>query len=160
MANGFALKEDQMRIPETVIAHGAKEVAVKTVIAAIVAGPLTLIGVLPAAAGPSTSSDTSMRMAAGSDSTPDRDTYTQRARDDLQEWQRRVHDFSEKAKTNGQKDAAAAQHDLNEAWTKTEAAAHKLQTASAEEWERAKASYEKASHDLADAWRRIGSADK
>jgi hypothetical protein len=147
-------------VPTGKNAHGAKEVAVKAIIAAIVAGPLMLIGVLPAAAGPSTSSDPPIRLAAGSDSTADRDTYTQKARDDLQEWQRRLHDFGEKAKTDGQKDAAAAQHDLNEAWTKTQAEAHKLQTASAEDWERAKASYEKASQELADAWHRIGSANK
>jgi hypothetical protein len=153
-------------VPTGKSAHGAKEVAVKTVIAAIVAGPLMLIpllliGVLPAAAaGPSTSSDTPIRLAAGSDSTADRDSYTQKARDDLQEWQRRLHDFGEKAKTDGQKDAAAAQHDLNEAWAKTQAEARKLQAASAEDWERAKISYEKASQELADAWHRIGSGDK
>ncbi|HEV7982365.1 MAG TPA: hypothetical protein VGP86_05670, partial [Xanthobacteraceae bacterium] len=66
----------------------------------------------------------------------------------------------EKAKTDGQKDAAAAQHDLNEAWAKTQAEARKLQAASAEDWERAKISYEKASQELADAWHRIGSGDK
>jgi hypothetical protein len=132
---------------------------VKSFIALILVGPLLLGGVLPAAAGQSISADTPVRMAASGDSTADRDTYTQRARDDVQEWQRRLHDFSEKAKTDGQKDAAAAEHDLNEAWTKTEAEAHKLQTASAEDWERAKISYEKASQELADAWHRIA-ADK
>ena len=48
--------------------------------ASIVIGPLMLFGALPAAAGQSISSDTPIQLAAGGDSTADRDTYTQKAR--------------------------------------------------------------------------------
>ena len=52
-----------------------------------------LFGGLPAAAGQSISSDTPIQLAAGGASTADRDTYTQKARDDVDEWQRKLHDF-------------------------------------------------------------------
>jgi hypothetical protein len=70
----------------------------------------------------------------------------------MQEWQRKLHDFSEKAKANGQKAGKAAENGLTAAWAKTEAEARRLQSASADGWESAKSSYEKASHELADAW--------
>jgi len=121
-----------------------------------------LIGALPAA-GQSTlalGSGAPVRLAAGSNATTaDRDTYTQQARDKMPEWQRKLHDFSEKAKTKGQEAGNAAGNDLNAAWAKTQAEAHKLQTATAEGWESAKASYEKASRELADTWDKIRSQD-
>jgi|HubBroStandDraft_3_1064219.scaffolds.fasta_scaffold22650_2 hypothetical protein len=131
--------------------------------ASIVIGPLVLIGTLPAAAGQSTlalGSGTPVRLAAGGDSTADRDTYTQRARDEMQEWQRKLHDFSEKAAAKGKEAGNAAENDLNEAWTKAEAASRQLQTVGAEGWERAKTSFEKASHELAEAWHKIHPEDK
>jgi hypothetical protein len=131
--------------------------------ASIVIGPLVLIGTLPAAAGQSTlalGSGTPVRLAAGGDSTADRDTYTQRARDEMQEWQRKLHDFSEKAEAKGKEAGNAAENDLNKAWTKAEAASSKLQTVGAESWESAKTSFEEASRELADAWHKIRPQDK
>lgn len=72
----------------------------------------------------------------------------------MQDWQQKLHAFSETAKAKGEKAGDAAAHELNTAWTKAQAQAHKLQTAGAEDWESAKASYEKASRELADAWDR------
>jgi hypothetical protein len=69
--------------------------------ASIVIGPLMLFGALPAVAGQSISSDTPIQLAAAGDSTADRDTYTQKARDAMHEWQQKLHDFSEKAKAQG-----------------------------------------------------------
>jgi len=137
-----------------------KEVAMKILTAAIVIGPLMLIGALPAGAGQSISSDTPIQLAAGSDSTPDRDTYIQKARDEMQEWQQKLHDFSEKAKAKGNAAGNAAENDLNEAWTKAKAASDELQTAGADSWESAKTSYKEASHELAEAWHKIHPEDK
>jgi len=36
----------------------------------------------------------------------------------MQEWQRKLHDFSEKAEAKGKEAANAAENDLNKAWTK------------------------------------------
>ena len=128
--------------------------------ASIAIGPLMLFGALPAAAGQSISSDTPIQLAAGGDSTADRDTYTQKAREAMHEWQQKLHDFSEKAKAKGQEEGNAAENELKAAWTKAEAEQHKLQSASAEGWESAKISFEKASHDLKEAWDKIRPDDK
>ena len=63
----------------------------------IVIGPLVLIGALPAARSVDFRARLGrpVQLAAVGDSTADRDTYTQRARDEMQEWQRKLHDFSE-----------------------------------------------------------------
>ena len=131
--------------------------------ASIVIGPLVLLGALPAAAGQSTlalGSGIPIRLAAGGDSTADRDTYTQKARDEMQEWQRKLHDFSEKAAAKGKEAGNAAENDLNEAWTKAEAASRQLQTVGAESWESAKSSFEEASRELAETWHKIRPQDK
>jgi hypothetical protein len=130
--------------------------------ASIVIGPLVLIGALPAA-GQSTlalGSDAPVQLAAGADSTADRDTYTQQARDEMQEWQRKLHDFSEKAEAKGKEAGNAVENDLNKAWTKAQAASSKLQTVGAEGWENARTSFEEASHELAEAWRKIHPEEK
>jgi hypothetical protein len=131
----------------------------RILIASVVIGPLMLIGALPAAAGPSAlppDSGGSVRMAAAGDATADKDSYTQKAQDQMQEWQRKLHDFSVKAEAKGKEASAAAKNDLNQAWTKAEAASRKLQTVGAEGWESAKVSYEKASRELTDAWDKMG----
>jgi hypothetical protein len=131
--------------------------------AAIVFTPLMLIGALPALAGQPVSlspSNAPVRLAADTASTTDHDTYMQRAKDELQEWQRKLHDFSEQAKAKGQTASNSTGNELNEAWDKTEAASHRLQTASADGWESAKISFEKASHNLADAWHKVHPEEK
>ena len=92
--------------------------------ASIVIGSLVLIGALPAGAGQSTlapDSGAPVRLAAGADSTADRDTYTRKAREEMQEWQQKLHDFSEKAAAKGKQLDNAAKNDLNKAWAKAKA---------------------------------------
>ena len=129
--------------------------------ASIVIGPLMLIGALPTA-GQSTlalGSGAPVRLAAGGDST-DRDTYTQKARDEMQEWQRKLQGLSEKAEAKAKEAGSGAENDLNKAWAKAEAASRQLQTVGAEGWESAKTSFEEASHELAEAWHKIHPEDK
>jgi len=131
-------------------------------IASIVIGPLMLTGALPAV-GQSTNapgSSTPVRLAAGGESTAERDTYTQKARDQMQQWQRKLHDFSDTAAVKGKAAGSAAEDDLNKAWSKTEAESEKLQTASAEGWESARTSFEEASRELANAWDKAKPQDK
>jgi len=131
--------------------------------AAVVFAPLMLIGVLPAVAGQPVSllpSNAPVRLAADTPSATDRDSYMQRAKDEMREWQRKLHDFGEQAKDKGQAASNATGNELNEAWDKTEAASHKLQTASADGWESAKMTFENASHNLADAWHKAHPEEK
>jgi hypothetical protein len=123
-------------------------------IASIVIGPLMMVGALPAAAGLSIFSPAPIQLAAA-DSTFDRDTYLQKARDEIQAWQQKLHDFSKKAVAKGKEAGNAAEDDLDKAWTKAEAASQKLQTAGAGDWAGARSAYENASHDLADAWDKV-----
>ena len=135
----------------------------KILSAAIVFAPLMLAGVLPASAGQPVSllpSNAPIRLVADTASTADRDTYMQRAKGELEEWQRKMHDFSEQAKTTGQTASNSTGNELNEAWNKTEAASHRLQAASADGWESAKISFENASHNLADAWHKVHPEEK
>jgi hypothetical protein len=120
----------------------------------IVIGPLVLIGALPAAGQSplALGSGAPVPLAAGADSAADRDTYTQMARDKMQEWQRKLHDFSARAAAKGKQLDNAAENDLNKAWTRAKAASSSLQAVGAEGWESAKTSFEEASRELADAW--------
>ncbi len=127
--------------------------------AAIVIGPLLLIGAFPAA-GQSISTDIPIKLAAGGNLTVDRETYTQKARDEMQEWQKKLHDFSENTEAKGKEFGNAAEKDLNEVWTRTEAASRQLQTAGDEGWDAAKTSYEKAIRELAEAWQKVHPGDK
>jgi hypothetical protein len=127
----------------------------------IIIGPLMLIGALPAAGQslPPIGSGTPIRLVDDS-STADRDSFTQKAQADMQDWQKKLHDFGEQAEAKGQEAGSAAQSGLNDAWIKAKAASHKLQTVGAEGWQGAKTSYEKATQNLADAWHKVHSDDK
>jgi hypothetical protein len=123
---------------------------------AIVIGPLMLIGALPARA---LDANAPVRLTA-TDDTTDRDTYAQRARDDMQEWQRKLQDFTKESDSEGTGAETTAAHDLSVLRIEAEAASRKLQTVSADGWASAKTSYEKASQDLAKAWQKVRPDDK
>jgi len=84
-----------------------------------------------------------------------KDEYVRKSKDDMREWQKKVHDFGETAEIKGHEANAAAKSDLRKAWADTEAQSHKLETARADGWDGAKASFEKASQTLKDAWHKV-----
>jgi hypothetical protein len=134
----------------------------KFLFTSIVLGPLMLFGALPAVAGqptPAPRSGTPTRLAAD-DSTTDRDTYAHRAQADMQEWQRKLHRVGETTEAKGREAGNTAENDLNEVWTRAEAASRKLQAVAADDWESAKASFERASHELTDTWHKTHSEDR
>jgi hypothetical protein len=116
-----------------------------------------LIGTLPAASQSiqPPQSTGSFRMAAVADWKTERDIYVQKARDEVQAWQQKLHDIREKAKIRNSEASITAQNDFNAAWTETEDAFHKLETVGAEDWESAKISFNKASQKLAAIWEKI-----
>lgn len=124
---------------------------------------LALVSVAPAAAqsNPGSGSSASVRVAAAPhDSRADRETYTQKARDDMQEWRRKLHAFGGKVQAKATRVHNSAGDDLDEAWTRAEAASRHLETASSEDWDSAKISFEKASHKLDLAWRKVDTENK
>jgi hypothetical protein len=84
--------------------------------ASIVAAPLMMIGALPAAQ--SISSDARIRLANGGP-TANRDPYNQNAPDALLEWQKKLDDFTEKAKAKVLEEGNAVVDELNAVWIKT-----------------------------------------
>jgi hypothetical protein len=129
----------------------------------VIIGSFMLIGALPAAASQSTvilGSGAPIRLAAASDPSGARDTYTQKARAEMREWRRKLDNFSRKAEAKGKEASNAAEIDLNKAWVKTKAASHELQTVGAKGWKSAKASFENASRELAEAWDKVRPEDK
>lgn len=124
----------------------------KAFIVSAVLGSCLLAGALPATAHPAIP-DTHIQLVADNGAPSDRDSYVQRAKDQMREWDRKVEDF-------GAKTGEAAKRDLAKARAKADAAARKLESASARGWEHAKRGYEKASQNLSDTWHRINPADK
>jgi hypothetical protein len=96
-----------------------------------------------------------LRVAAAADWRAERDTYVQKARDEVQAWQQKLHDLREKSKARNSEASITAQNDFNAAWTETEDAFHKLETVGAGDWESAKISFNKASQKLAAIWEKI-----
>jgi hypothetical protein len=128
-----------------------------------VVGSVLLIGLISTfpAAGQSTQSSqpaASSRVAAAADWKTEREAYVRKARDEVQEWQRKQHDFREKTR-NSEANITTRKH-FNMAWTEVEDASRKLETAGAEDWESAKGSFYKASQRLAAVWEKIKSQDK
>jgi hypothetical protein len=133
----------------------------KILATAIVIGPLVMIGTLPAASQSGhPRAGASVRLVTARDSTADRETYTQKAHDDMQEWQPKLRAFDEKVQAKAVQAHTSTMDDLNKAWTQAEAASRRLETASSEDWENAKTSFKKASHRLDLAWRKSDPGNK
>ena len=146
----------------------AKDIVMKS-LNALAAGAILLLSIaaLPRAdqspAGQATSPQASAPPApltAEGNFGAKKDTYVRKSKDEIREWQKKVHDFGETAGAKGHDADAAAKSDLQKAWANTEAQSHKLETAGADGWEGAKASFEKASRHLKDTWHKFHPDDE
>jgi hypothetical protein len=129
----------------------------------IMIGSFILMGALPAAASQSSPvrrTTASVRFAAADASTDARETYIQKARGEILEWQRKLVSFNEKAEAKGKDATTAAEKELHKAWANAETASQELQTVGAEDWKSAKIAFESASHKLASAWDKVRIQDK
>jgi hypothetical protein len=117
---------------------------------------VALIGTLAAASQSvqPTQPKVSLKVAAVADWKVERDAYVQKARDEVQAWQRKLHDLREKARTKNSEENITVQNNLNAAWTEADDAFHRLETVG-KDWESAKTSYNKASLKLAAIWEKI-----
>jgi Spy/CpxP family protein refolding chaperone len=131
---------------------------------AAILGPLLfgVIGTLPAAAQSihPTQPTASFRVAAVADWKAERDIYIQKARDDVQAWQQKLHDLRQKARVKNSEANLTARRNFDTAWTEAEDASRRLETVGAQDWESAKVSFHKASQKLAVIWEKIKSHDK
>jgi hypothetical protein len=123
-----------------------------------VAGSLLLVamfGTLPAAGQSVQPTPSASSVQVASVSTADRETYVQQAREEMRQWQLKLQDFSEKARTKATEESTAAQSEFNKAWAEADVASQKLETAGAADWESAKSSFKNASQKLAAVWQKI-----
>jgi Spy/CpxP family protein refolding chaperone len=132
---------------------------------AAIFGPLLLLGVINSlpAAGQSidpTQPTASFRVAAVGDWKAERDIYVQKARDEVQAWQQRLHDLRQKARIKNSEANLTARKNFDTAWTEAEDASRGLETVGAEDWESAKVSFHNASQKLAVVWEKIKSQAK
>lgn len=134
----------------------------RIIIVPIVIGTFALAGVLPAAAQSKSISDkgTSVGVATTRDPAVERNSYMQKAQDEVRVWERKLHDFDAKVQAGATDAKASASKDLNDAWAQTETASARLETAGEKDWDSAKASFQTASQKLAVAWQRVNPADK
>ena len=130
-------------------------------IAPLLIGTLVLAGASPAAAQSKPASEgVSVGMAPTRDAAIERESYTQKAQDDVRIWQQKLHDFDAKAEVKATDARASAAKDLDEAWSETKTASARLETAGEKDWNSAKASFKTASDKLAVSWHKVNPADK
>jgi hypothetical protein len=136
--------------------------AMRIIIAPIVIGTLVLAGTLPAAAQSKPASDqgASVHVATTRDQIADRNSYTQKAQDEVRIWQQKLHDFDAKVQAKTTEAQTSASKDLDDAWTQTKTASARLEAAGEKDWDSAKTSFQMASHRLAVAWHKVNPADK
>jgi hypothetical protein len=134
----------------------------RILIAPIVIGTLLLAGTLPVAAQSRSATDqgASIHLAAKDDTAAERNSYTQKARDEMRIWQQKLHDFGAKVQASATQAQTAASKDLDRAWTEAESASGRLETAGEKDWGSAKTSFETASHKLALAWHKVNPENK
>jgi hypothetical protein len=90
-----------------------------------------------------------VRVATDGDFATKKDEYMRGVKREMSEWNAKLHRKGEHA-----------ERDVDQAWTKTKEAAQRLQTASADRWDRAKHGFEDAMQGLKDRWHRIHPEDE
>jgi hypothetical protein len=123
---------------------------------------LAFAGASPAAAQSKPVSDkgTSVGVATTRDPAAERNSYTQKAQDEVRIWEQKLQDFNAKVQASASRAKASATKDLNDAWAQTKTASARLETAGEKDWASAKTSFQRASHKLTVAWHKLNPADK
>jgi len=128
----------------------------------IVGSPLIAVSGLPIVAhhpAPMLVTDAPLQLAASDDFTARKDAYLQKSRPEMDEWRDKVHGAGESAEAKGHEMSASAKAHLNRTWAATERYWQKLQTESAEGWNKTKRAYERSSADLRQQWHKIHPED-
>jgi hypothetical protein len=116
----------------------------------VLGGLLTFASALPAAGQPApTAPQVEQATPSG------QATFSARVRNELADWRGKMDSLDQRVDATGHRTADAAGVSLRAAWIRTEDAGQKVQTASAQDWDSVKASYESASHELALEWDKL-----
>jgi exonuclease VII large subunit len=133
----------------------------RLLLAPIVIGTLTIAGAFTATAEAKLASTPfgAVQIAA-LDSTTDRESFTQKARDQMKIWEQKLQDFDAKLQAKSTDAKAKASKNLDSAWAATKAASARLESAGEKDWGNAKSSFNKATAKLASAWHKVNPAEK
>jgi hypothetical protein len=129
----------------------------------IVGSPLIAVSGLPIAAhhpAPMRVPDAPLQLAASDDFAARKDAYLQKSRSEMDEWRDKIHGAGESVEAKGHEMSASAKAHFNRTWAATERYWQKLQTESAESWDKTKRAYERSTADLRQQWHKIHPEDK
>jgi hypothetical protein len=129
----------------------------------IVGGPLIAMSSFPVAAAllaPPIVNEPLLRVADNDDFAARKDAYLQQMRDEMTEWRKKMEAAGERAEAAGHEASAETKEHLKAAWTATERGWQKLETESAEGWDKTKTAYERSTVELRAQWHQIHPEDK
>jgi hypothetical protein len=137
-----------------------EDIAMKILLAALVAGSFVLAGVARAEDAPSSpqhATPSAIHLIAASNSA-DRQTYVRKKNSGLEEWRSKIGHFNARMEASATAADQAASREIQGAWTHVEQASSKLDSVGEDGWDNAKLAYEHASRDLQATWARVGPA--
>jgi hypothetical protein len=129
----------------------------------IVGSPLIAVSGLPIAAhhpAPMLVTDAPLQLIDDVDFTTRKDAYLQKSRTEMDEWRNKIHGAGESAEAKGHEVSASAKAHINQTWTATQRYWRKLQTESAEGWDKTRNAYERSTAELRQQWHRIHPEDQ
>jgi hypothetical protein len=124
----------------------------------IVGGPLMALAGQPALADHPASPrahELRLKVADNDEFAARKEAYLQKSRNEMAEWRAKMHAKGERVETDGHEASAETKAHLNRTWTATERGWRKLQTESAEGWDKTKHAYERSTAELRVQWHRL-----
>ena len=85
----------------------------------------------------------------------ERDSFTQKAANEMQLWDAKIHDTATATLASGKHLDSQAENELNIAWNKADTAARALRNVGNDGWAAARSAYENAAADLNTAWHKV-----
>ena len=104
--------------------------------------------------------DAPLQLIDDVDFTTRKDAYLQKSRTEMDEWRNKIHGAGESAEAKGHEVSASAKAHINQTWTATQRYWRKLQTESAEGWDKTRNAYERSTAELRQQWHRIHPEDQ
>ena len=128
----------------------------------VVGGPLLLMVGLPAMADyptPLRVNGTLLKLADDEDFAARKSAYVQKMQTEMAEWRRKMHAAGERSEAAVHNASADARAHLDRTWAATERTWRKLQTESAEGWDKTKHAYERSTAELRTQWHKLHPED-
>lgn len=124
----------------------------------LVGGPLMAMAGHPALADHPVSPRTHellLKVTDNDDFAARKDAYLQKSRNEMAEWRTKMHATGERVEAEGHEASAETKAHLNRTWNATERGWRKLQTESAEGWDKTKHAYERSTAELRVQWHKL-----